>query len=543
MHSFISVIPRVFSSARFWFLAVCAFTLLYFFLEHEGFYFGDDYSYSLYAHQLLHGGFHFDDYSFCHRFMVFVPTALFYWLWGMNVYTTTLWPLLCTLGTLLLLYLTLRKDHPIATSWALVLLGLYYFQLNTVNYLYPDNILLFFTTACLLVLYKARKPLPSVKKEVLWGMAFATLNLLAFLTKETIVYTVPFYLALFLYHLLRRKNLRFWAAAALTGILLLGGYFLLYKIFSGDAFQRFYDIKATNTAETKQAYLDTRSATLFPRLTYGPILFFIGSGLAIPLVFTLLLFFASTKRHLSSLGAPLGFWLFALLGMLLPIWFGTATVDFYKPMPLVPRMFHPLLPAFCLVAGLTIEQIWNNRNHYLLLALLFGSCALLTDKNMMVMYAPLAAFFAGLFLWKKPWPQWLGLLAVAVVLCIRPVYFMLKPTVSYYFEQKSVVDQHLKHPTGRYVVLMDSVMLSRYEYFYGFDVPENYSFLKYASYPNPTAQAADTTFLLINNGVLEHPELMVKQREKDILPLFPSAQLLRQKGKVKLFYLPTDTLQ
>ncbi|WP_210463611.1 glycosyltransferase family 39 protein [Rufibacter roseolus] len=542
MPQLFSLFQRTLSSPRFWFLAVIGFTLAYFFLAHEGFYYGDDYSYSLYAHQLLHGGFHFDDYSFCHRFMVFVPTALFYWLWGMNVYTTTFWPLLCTLGTLLLLYLTFRKTHPVATSWALVLLGLYYFQLNTVNYLYPDNILLFFTTACLLVLYKARNPFPTAKQEIFWGITFAGLNLLAFLTKETIVYSVPFYLCLLVVQVIKRENLRFWLAAGITGILLLAGYFLLYKIFSGDALQRFKDIATAGRADTGEEYFASRAASLLPRLTIGPLLFFVGSGLAFPVAFAITVLFSNRSGSL-RLSHSLTFWALAALSMLLPIWFGSVSLDYYKPMPLLPRMFHPLLPAFCLVAGLALEQTWGKRSKFLLLTLLFGACALLSDQKMMVMYAPLALFFAGLFLWDRPWPHWLGLVAVAGVLAIRPVYFMLKPTVSYYFEQKEIVDQHLNHPQGKYMVLMDSVMLDRYEYFYGFDVPRNYTFQGYTDPAALKPQSVDTIFLLINNGVLEHPELMIRQREKDILPLFPSVKLLDKKGKVKLFVLPKDSLR
>ncbi|WP_460894250.1 ArnT family glycosyltransferase [Rufibacter soli] len=515
-----------------------SFTLLYFFAEHEGFYFGDDFSYGLYAHQLLHGGFHFDDYSFCHRFMVFVPTALFYWLWGMNVYTTTLWPLLCTLGTYLAIFLTFRKSHPVATSWALVLMGFYYFQLNTVNYLYPDNILLFFSTACLLVLYKARKPLPSLSAEIGYGVLFAVLNLLAFLTKETIVYAAPFYLVIFLYHLLRKENLHFWAAAILSGALLLGVYFLLYKLYAGNAWQRFEDIAATNTVETKQAYLDTRSATLLPRLTYQPLLFFIGSGLGIPLAFIALCFLCVPRPRLVAQAKTHSFWLMALLSMLLPIWFGTATVDFYKPMPLVPRMFHPLLPAFCLAGALAVERAWGQRSSYALLAGLFLVFTVLAEGTMWTMYLPLALFFTALFLWRRPVPHWLGLAAVLLVCLIRPAYFITKPTVSYYFEQKQIIDQHLSNPTGTHVVVTDSMMARMHPYFYGYEVPKNYTYLPYKSADSSIVQKADTVFLLINNGILEHPELMMPIREKDVLPKFPQAKLIAQEGKVKLFLLP-----
>jgi hypothetical protein len=533
-----SFFRRLGESPLFWFLLTVGFTLLYFFAEHEGFYYGDDFSYGLYAHQLLHGGFHFDDYSFCHRFMVFVPTALFYWLWGMNVYTTTLWPLLCTLGTYLAIFLTFRKSHPMATSWALVLMGFYYFQLNTVNYLYPDNILLFFSTACLLVLYKARQPLPSFPAEIGYGVLFAVLNLLAFLTKETIVYAAPFYLVVFLYHLLRKENLRFWAAAILAGALLLGVYFLLYNVYAGNAWQRFADIAATNTVETKQAYLDTRSATLLPRLTYQPLLFFIGSGLGIPLAFIVLCFFCVPRPRLAALAKTHSFWLVALLSMLLPIWFGTATVDFYKPMPLVPRMFHPLLPAFCLAGALAVERTWGQRPSYALLAILFLVCTVLAEGTMWTMYLPLALFFTALFLWRRPVPHWLGLAAVLAVCLIRPVYFIAKPTVSYYFEQKQIIDQHLSSPTGTHVVVTDSMMAYMHPYFYGYEVPQNYTYLPYKSADSSIVQKADTVFLLLNNGVLEHPELMMPLREKDVLPKFPQATLIAQEGKVKLFLLP-----
>lgn len=521
-----------------WYLAVSAFTVLYFFLGHEGFYFGDDYSYSLYAHQLLKGTFQFDDYVFCHRFMVFVPTAFFYWLWGMNVYTTTLWPLLSTLGTYSLLFSSTRTDHPTATSWALVLMGLFFFQLLSVNYLYPDNVLLFFVSACLFILYRIRFPIISLKKQVSWALAFAALNLMAFLTKETVVYALPFYLCLFIYQLARRENLWFWGVAFLIGSLFLAAYFYLYHHFTGNAFLRFLDIQNAGLADTPSAYLEQPFWAFLPRLTYGPILFFISCGLAIPLALAALYFLVPQKPRLKHLQHPLSFWAMATLAMLLPIWFGSVSLIYYKPMALLPRMFHPLLPAFCLLAGLSVEKAWGRKAAFALLAAFFGVSGFLAGGQMWIVYVPLALFFAAAFFWGQPVPQVVALLAVAAVLCIRPVYFILKPTVSYYFEQKEIVDRHLSHSKGQYVVLMDSTMLRRYPFFYGFEPPANYSFTSYAASDSALAVKPDTVFLLLNNGVLEHPELMISLREKDILPQFPTAQLLDQKGKVKLYFIP-----
>src|SRR5688572_4824113 len=85
------------------------FTLAYFIFAHEGFYFDDDYAYAEMAGKLAHGTFDIRSYKpdlpAYHRFLIFAPTTLFYKILGINIYTTTLWPLLCTLASLGFIYL------------------------------------------------------------------------------------------------------------------------------------------------------------------------------------------------------------------------------------------------------------------------------------------------------------------------------------------------------------------------------------------------------------------------------------------------------
>ncbi len=475
--------------------------------------------------------------------MVFVPTALFYWLWGVNAYTTSLWPLCCSLGTLMVVYFTFRREHPVAANWAMVFFGFYYFQLNTVTYLYPDNILLFLTLCCLIVLYQARKQLASSTKEVLYGICFVILNLMAFLTKETIVYALPFYLIIFLYQLNRGENRRFWVTSVLTGTLLLSIYFLMYEVFAGNAFQRFQDIETAGRYVTGEEYFAKRSSVLLSRLTYKPFLFFAGSGLAVPIGFAVAATILGGRNSSFALNNSLGFWSIASLSMLFCIWFGSVSLHYYKPMYLQPRMFHPMLPAFCIVAGLAVEQIWTQRRLYLILALLFLLCAYVAGGSMWAIYLPLTFFFLIFFIAKKPIPFFLGLTAVAIATSIRPIYFIFKPTVFYYTDQKAIIDKHLRHPSGNYVVLTDSAMLVKYDFFYGYQTPKNYDYQRYSAFDATKITHADSVFLLINNGVLEHPDMGIRTRERDILPLFPAAELIDQKGKVKLFYLPKDTLR
>src|SRR5437868_5938616 len=121
-----------------------AFTLAYFFFAHEGFYFNDDYTYAELAGDVIHGKFSFKnlnpDLPGYHRFLVFGPVALSYKLFGISIYTTTLWPLLCTLGCLFLVYYLFKKEDSLLTVFALLLTGLQFHTLFLSTYLFPDNI-------------------------------------------------------------------------------------------------------------------------------------------------------------------------------------------------------------------------------------------------------------------------------------------------------------------------------------------------------------------------------------------------------------------
>ncbi|WP_026462904.1 hypothetical protein [Adhaeribacter aquaticus] len=524
---------KLFIPSYIWLLFICLFSLFYFFAEHEGLYFYDDYTYSSYAHKLTIKNFAFDGSPFCHRFLVFFPTAVFYILFGVNAYTTTLWPLLCTLGFYLAIWLTFHKNYPSATSWMLVLSGLYYFVLNTINYLYPDNIALFFTTVSLLLLYETRQQLP-VRKAILLGAFFALLNLLNFLTKETILYLIPLYITVFLYDCYNRNKLVFWITAGTSGILLLICYLLFYKYYTGHSFLRIHDIEAYSE-RLKLEYLANFKYSIIPRLTYQPLLFFVASGLAVPFTFAATIIFTEYKISLSNLQNPVSFWFLALITMLLSIWFGSVSFDHYKPMSLLPRMFHPLLPTFCIVAGLAIVKSWHRPITHLFLAGVFATCTVVAPDTMKIMYGPLTLFFGINYFSTFKLSISAGILFCTIILSIRPMYFIWKPTVSNYFEQERIIQKHLNHKTGTYLVITDWVLTLANPFFYGFNPPSNYSFVRFDENLNLKNRQADTIFLLINNGTLTNPEHGISIREKDILMRYPTAQLLMKEGKVKLF--------
>ncbi|WP_146896710.1 hypothetical protein [Adhaeribacter aerolatus] len=224
--------------------------------------------------------------------------------------------------------------------------------------------------------------------------------------------------------------------------------------------------------------------------------------------------------------------------MLLSIWFGSVSFDHYKPMTLLPRMFHPLLPAFCILAGLAIVQSWHRSITHLFLAVLFTGCTYLAPNAMKIMYGPLALFFGINYLFNLKLSIQSAFLLCTIILCIRPVYFIRKPSVSSFFEQERVIRKHLQHKEGAYLVITDWVLTLANPFFYDFTPPGNYTFVRFNHKINLKTIQADTVYLLINNSTLTNPEHGISIREKDILPSYPNAQLLMQEGKVKLFRIP-----
>ena len=526
------------------------FTLAFFCFAHEGLYDYDDYTYAYYANQLATGTFEWapplgnpENNPLHQRLLVFGPVALLYKLLGIGIFTTTLWPLLCTLGTSLIFYLLYRRRAPVVASAAMLLLGLHYFTLNLSVYLYPDNVLMFFAAASAAALLQGRRV--EQKCPAWWGLGFAVLSFAALLSKETIVYYLPFYLGVFVFDMWQRRHLRFWEAFLGVGAILILAYLLFYQVVAHDAFYRIHAIEYANTARQVSNYsLDN---ALLARITYQPLLLLLGTGLASVLLPTLL---ALTRwRQLDTDGR---FWL-GLAGTALAFyWLGSTSFTYYNPNSLLPRMLTPLLPPLCLSAGvgvayfartgrgswwlglgLLVSGLWL-RNSVGLIYGLLGGFFLLIPKLATVArrfndFRPGTTVFAGLTL------AVIGLLTV-----IRPAYFMQKPSNSGYFAQHRVLQRELRGPAGG-VVLLDNFSRQKYAFFYAFHVPAGLQFRAYAAYDTLHRVPGRRIWLLINRPVFSNDELIpqvIPYSADQLLARFPRRQLQAQDNGVELYLLP-----
>ena len=540
-------------------------TVAYFVGAHEGLYALDDYYYARYAQQLRTGTFHLgpDPGHLLHdplheRWLIFGPVAGLYALLGVNIWSTTLWPLLATLGCLGLIWAQYRRRQPVVAAGAVVLLGLHYFSLNLTNYLYPDNINMLACLGAALALLRGRRAVGRAATG--WGLAFAGLNMAALLCKETVAYYAPFYLALLLLDARHRRHGRFWMAAFGAGAGLLTAYLAFYQWQTDDALYRLHLIEHTNEVLADGNYLAGNRAALWQRLTLAPPLFLLGTGLGLAVLLALGAAWparpagpAVAAETASSAGAAnrptesvdRRYWLGLALSTLAFYWLGSTSLTHYNPVSLVPRMLTPLLPPLCLAAAYGLADVLRTGRRAGLYAAGLALLALADRSSAAILYAGCALVLLTLSLrpLRRRLPPGsgryaaLGLLGLAAVLTLRPAHFIRKPSVSGHFPQARLIGAQLQ-PPRRGVVFVDDYLIGNYDFYYGFRVPPGLRFRRYWARDSVRLAPGEGAWLLLNRATLSNPELtrkLLRYSPDSALSWYPRRRLLAQDGPVELY--------
>ncbi|UYZ60473.1 glycosyltransferase family 39 protein [Hymenobacter latericus] len=537
---------------------VVVFTVAYFVFSHEGLYALDDYFYARYAHQLLHGTFHLgpDPQGLLHdplheRWLIFGPVALCYAAFGLNIWSTTLWPLVATLLCSVLIWARYRRRQPVVACGAMLLLGLHYFALNLTNYLYPDNINMLACFAAALALLVGRQP---GRHAVRWGAGFALLNFAALLCKETVVYYAPFYLGVLGLDAVRRQHGRFWLAAFATGAAVLAAYLGFYQLQTNDALYRVHLIENTNEFLKEGNYLLGNRAALWARLTLGPVQFLVGTGLGLAVLLAVGAAFRPTATQHHGSSAPPDddrrFWLGLAFSTLAFYWFGSTSLTQYNPITLLPRMATPLLPPLCLAAGYGLADVLRTGRRAWLYALLLLACAASDRGSAAILYAGWALVMGALWLAPRlrrlqpngPAYVALGLLGVALVLALRPAHFMRKPSVSGHFPQHRLIRQHLGGQQPG-VVFVDDYLIGNYDFYYAYEVPSGLQYRRYWARDSVQLRPPQQAWLLLNRATLSNPELtrkLLRYSPDSVLRWYPNRQLVAQDGPVELYWVKEE---
>lgn len=522
-------------------------TLAFFGLAHEGLYGLDDTLYARYAAQLARGTLrlpadplHLLHDPLLHRPAVYAPVALlFRWL-GISVWTATLWPLLATLATGVAIVMFIGRREPLVAAVAVVLLGLSQHVLWLAIYLYGDNVLLLFSLLATATLWRYR--LGSGTRPLWWAGAFVGLAFAAFLTKETIVWHAPAWLWLLVLDWHGGRHRQFWATSLLLGTAILIAYFGLYQYLTGDAFQRFRLIEATNEFMRSGNFAARGPGALLARLTWQPLLMLAGSGLGV-LAWPAALAVARRgfRQRLLARGANAweGPWLLVALLGTAAWWWGSTSLHFWNPISLLPRMATPLLPAWAVLAGVAMREWRAGRLPGPLPALGFLLLAILAHNSLSVIYLLLAmaAVWWGRPVARRP-SVGLTVAVLGALLAVRPAWQMLKPSVSDYRAQQAIIRQYLTHPgPGRELILTDGVLVDQYDFWYDFHPPSRLHWRSFAAADTIAPGRYQRMWLLLNEATLRNPDnpRLRQTPPAAIRARFPQKKLVARRARVELW--------
>lgn len=203
----------------------------------HGFFPSDQYSYAAEAVDVIRGEWRVPDIEASTRWGIIVPTAMFYWLFGITEYSSALWPMLCSLGTVVVAYFLGKhfKDDQ-AGCLAALLVAVFPLEITYAGQLMADSPMSFWLLFALCCLLRGDGgESPGFKKHYLLmsGIALG----MAYATKTGAIFAFPF---VAIYAFLRPRKIvprLGWLALGLGIVLVIEFFFFL--AIANDGFLRF----------------------------------------------------------------------------------------------------------------------------------------------------------------------------------------------------------------------------------------------------------------------------------------------------------------
>ncbi|MBF0357593.1 MAG: glycosyltransferase family 39 protein [Magnetococcales bacterium] len=334
---------------------VMAVHLFFLWQAQPGFQASDDLAYAYAANNILHNKFQLAPGHFLNRFGVTVPTALSYSLFGVNNYSTVLWPIVCSLIMVVTLYFTTLRIFGVASAFfAAFLLAINPAQIKFAVHLGPDIVVSMALFLVVVTLYFARSDF-SERSSALLGTLLSLFFYLAVLAKLTAVWVLPFLFLVFIRDMFNRQHLELWVWICSSAVLFGVVFFGLYYIYTGDPLYRLTGIEQGVNLVARYSYQHKPAIELIKRLTVEPVAFLfkwpevlILMVLAVPVTFSSVVAQQKIVRY----------WLVFVLVVFAMFWFGSTSLSHYNPITMLPRMLLPILPALSILAGVVLAKVF-----------------------------------------------------------------------------------------------------------------------------------------------------------------------------------------
>jgi 4-amino-4-deoxy-L-arabinose transferase-like glycosyltransferase len=435
----------------------------------------DDYCYAADAHNFLHHSFHLTYNKFQNRFGVYLPTALFFLLFGITPYTISLWSLIASCLTIIFVFLLVNKIS--GTSIAIVaslLIAINVLQITYSIALFPDLIVSCYAILAILILYKGREE----KINLLYAIALPIVLLIAMFTKETIFLLLPFLVIILILDLIKKEHIVFWKKTFPFFVISTIFFFLFFWKITGDAFHR---IKSM--IDFKDNYLMPAEDAIKLRSTF-PTNIFLWMNEELGYVF-LILFSIPSFVSLIKFKNNFHFYI-SLYSLILLIEFIILFhTEKYGAVFLQDRIWMLLIAPLSIVSAPTLIES-NKRTLITLfyLFLLFGILNIpLVKFNREVLYLSFPLIIGGLIFFNKnnkPKPSYFLLLPL-IILFINFIYGNSNYRVARLSSSNEIKEQLdlLNNSNGRKIILSRDGLSDDYKIYNGFNEYQNLSFVTY----------------------------------------------------------------
>ncbi|MEZ4754095.1 MAG: glycosyltransferase family 39 protein [Bdellovibrionota bacterium] len=456
----------------------------------------DDLSYSKAAYSILTSSFESSENLTSTRLGLTIPTAIAYRLLGVNNYSTIIFPFLCSLTLIYLVYLVGSQISTTTGIYAALLLAVNIEQIKNALNLTPD-----LPAACMMFIaavslyFKVGK---TQKVQVGLALIFCLALFWAFLLKETIIYTAPFFSLMFIADIFKNRERKFWYFSIGLLFLLLVGYFITYTLLTGDPFIRFKSLALGQENWTRP--IPESISTLLPRLSYKPLslLLSISYGFLFCLALPTLFF---PKKITESSTEKIRYWSLYLFSIFVCLWFGSVSLSSYHPTPLFKRYWIYLSAPLSILAAVYLARLSHSKIKLSNLVQLPVVCSLLA-----------AIIFYNLTLFKYYFLfQLLIILSLIIlyesqllrkilvfppsILALTFIYFSY-PTVSQI--EQEIFTNFLMSTKRKTLVITDQRLVKTQPFYWGYAAKTNPAFVSYESYRDQLGNAYQDIYVLIN---------------------------------------------
>ncbi|RLD65077.1 MAG: hypothetical protein DRI98_15030, partial [Bacteroidetes bacterium] len=329
---------------------------LYHFFGYTGHFGFDDLHYAELASGLLNGSLNYEDH-YAYRIPVIFLSSLFYGIFGISDFSSSMPALLITFTILIIVFSILRYQGPAVTIIGLSLCTFSNWFIFYSDKLMPDIYVALSVISALAIInrykYKSDK-----SRTALYAFLLALSLLFGFMSKGTIVLVIPLLIYLIITDIILKRDLKFWVYSSISGIGLLALYFFFIWIFTGDLMKRF-DAIAHNSYLNLCSYDQQSLRILLKRVFLGFFELSIFQSLATGFILVFAILFQRKSLRFFRLNDSFSFFLASAVILFLSSSFMTISPTAYAPMCLDPRHYLFLIPVVAIPASKIISDFFT----------------------------------------------------------------------------------------------------------------------------------------------------------------------------------------